>query len=289
MNYEGTVYRPPSEAYSLIVQVTVGCSHNSCTFCNMYIDKKFRIRKKEEVLADFQEAYEYYGDNIRRIFLADGDALVVKTADLLDILQFIREKFPSTERVTSYGTPKDILRKSEEELKELSRAGLDMVYMGAESGDEVTLKAINKGVTAQEIIEAGQRLKRCGIKASITLISGLGGRARKVEHAVESAKLISAIVPEYVGFLTLMIDPATKIYSQIKSGEMELLKPDDVAEEMKLFLTHVDSPGTVFRSNHASNYIALGGTLNDDIPAMLHQLEIAEQNSLYRSEYYRSL
>ena len=289
MNYEGTVYRPPSEAYSLIVQVTVGCSHNSCTFCNMYIDKKFRIRKKEEVLADFQEAYEYYGDNIRRIFLADGDALVVKTADLLDILQFIREKFPSTERVTSYGTPKDILRKSEEELKELSRAGLDMVYMGAESGDEVTLKAINKGVTAQEIIEAGQKLKRCGIKASITLISGLGGRARKVEHAVESAKLISAIVPEYVGFLTLMIDPATKIYSQIKSGEMELLKPDDVAEEMKLFLTHVDSPGTVFRSNHASNYIALGGTLNDDIPAMLHQLEIAEQNSLYRSEYYRSL
>ena len=289
MNYEGTVYRPPSEAYSLIVQVTVGCSHNSCTFCNMYIDKKFRIRKKEEVLADFQEAYEYYGDNIRRIFLADGDALVVKTADLLDILQFIREKFPSTERVTSYGTPKDILRKSEEELKELSRAGLDMVYMGAESGDEVTLKAINKGVTAQEIIEAGQKLKRCGIKASITLISGLGGRARKVEHAVESAKLISAIVPEYVGFLTLMIDPATKIYSQIKSGEMELLKPDEVAEEMKLFLTHVDSPGTVFRSNHASNYIALGGTLNDDIPAMLHQLEIAEQNSLYRSEYYRSL
>ena len=289
MNYEGTVYRPPSEAYSLIVQVTVGCSHNSCTFCNMYIDKKFRIRKKEEVLADFQEAYEYYGDNIRRIFLADGDALVVKTADLLDILQFIREKFPSTERVTSYGTPKDILRKSEEELKELSRAGLDMVYMGAESGDEVTLKAINKGVTAQEIIEAGQKLKRCGIKASITLISGLGGRARKVEHAVESAKLISAIVPEYVGFLTLMIDPATKIYSQIKSGEMELLKPDEVAEEMKLFLTHVDSPGTVFRSNHASNYIALGGTLNDDIPAMLHQLEVAEQNSLYRSEYYRSL
>ena len=289
MNYEGTVYRPPSEAYSLIVQVTVGCSHNSCTFCNMYIDKKFRIRKKEEVLADFQEAYEYYGDNIRRIFLADGDALVVKTADLLDILQFIREKFPSTERVTSYGTPKDILRKSEEELKELSRAGLDMVYMGAESGDEVTLKAINKGVTAQEIIEAGQKLKRCGIKASITLISGLGGRARKVEHAVESAKLISAIVPEYVGFLTLMIDPATKIYSQIKSGEMELLKPDEVAEEMKLFLTHVDSPGTVFRSNHASNYIALGGTLNGDIPAMLHQLEIAEQNSLYRSEYYRSL
>lgn len=289
MNYEGTVYRPPSEAYSLIVQVTVGCSHNSCTFCNMYIDKKFRIRKKEEVLADFQEAYEYYGDNVRRIFLADGDALIVKTDDLLDILRFIREKFPSAERVTSYGTPGDILRKSEEELKALSGAGLDMVYMGAESGDEVTLKNINKGVTAREIIEAGKKLKKCGIKASITLISGLGGRARKKEHAVESARLVSEINPEYVGFLTLMIDPATKIYGQIKSGEMELLKPDEVAEEMKLFLSNVDSPGTVFRSNHASNYIALGGTLNGDIPSMLRQLEVAEENGLYRSEYYRSL
>ena len=289
MKYEGTLYRPPSEAYSLIVQVTVGCSHNSCTFCSMYIDKKFRIRKKDEILADFQEAYEYYGDNVRRIFLADGDALIVKTDDLLDILKFIREKFPSAERVTSYGTPGDILRKSEDELRSLCEAGLDMVYMGAESGDDITLQAINKGVTSRELIEAGQKLKRCGIKASITLISGIGGRKRRIEHAVGSAKLISAINPDYVGFLTLMIEPATKIYSQIKSGEMELLKPGEVAEEMKLFLTHVDSPGTVFRSNHASNYIALGGTLNDDIPAMLHQLELAEQNSLYRSEYYRSL
>ena len=289
MKYEGTVYRPPSEAYSLIVQVTVGCSHNSCTFCNMYIDKKFRIRKKEEVLADFQEAYDYYGDNIRRIFLADGDALIVKTDDLLDILGFIHEKFPHAERVTSYGTPRDILGKSEEELKALSSAGLDMVYMEAESGDDVTLKAINKGVTSDEIIEAGKKLKRCGIKASITLISGIGGRKRKTEHAIESARLVSKINPEYVGFLTLMLDPATEIYRQIKDGEMKLLKPDEVAEEMKLFLTHVDSPGTVFRSNHASNYIALKGTLNEDIPSMLHQIEIAEQNSLYRSEYYRSL
>ena len=289
MRYEGTVYRPPSEAYSLIVQLTVGCSHNSCTFCNMYIDKKFRIRKKEEVLADFLEAYEYYGDNIRRIFLADGDALIVKTDDLLDILAFIRERFPHTERVTSYGTPRDILMKPEEELKALSSAGLDMVYMGAESGDDVTLKAINKGVTSDEIIEAGKKLKRCGIKASITLISGIGGRKRKTEHAIESARLVSKINPEYVGFLTLMLDPATEIYRQIKDGEMKLLKPDEVAEEMKLFLTHVDSPGTVFRSNHASNYIALKGTLNEDIQSMLHQIEIAEQNSLYRSEYYRSL
>lgn len=289
MRYEGMIYRPPSEANSLIIQVTIGCAHNSCTFCTMYKDKSFRIRKKDEVLEDFQTAYEYYGDSIRRIFLADGDALIVKTADLLDILEFIRKKFPSVERVTSYGTPGDVLRKSEEELISLADAGLDMVYMGAESGDAETLKFINKGVTPDEIIEAGKKLKKCGIKSSITLISGLGGRSRKNEHAVESAKLITAINPEYVGFLTLILEKSTKIYSQIQEGEMELLLPNEVAEEMKLFLSNVDSPGTVFRSNHASNYISLGGTLNDDIPLMLKQLEIAEEKNLYRSEFYRSL
>ena len=171
MRYEGTVYRPPSEARSLIVQVTIGCAHNKCTFCTMYKDKTFRIRKKEEVLEDFQMAYDAYGDRIRRIFLADGDALVVKTPDLLEILAFIRQRFPSAERVTSYGTPGDILRKSEEELKALAAAGLDMVYMGAESGDAVTLERIRKGVTREEVIEAGKKLRRCGIKSSITLIS----------------------------------------------------------------------------------------------------------------------
>ncbi len=289
MRYEGMIYRPPSEAYSLIIQVTVGCSHNSCTFCTMYKDKKFRIRKKEEVLEDFEDAYRRYGDHIRRIFLADGDALIVKTADLLDILEFIHLKFPSAERITSYGTPHDILRKSEDELKSLAAAGLDMVYMGAESGDDITLKNINKGVTAAEVIKAGQKLKRCGIKSSITLISGLGGRARLREHAIESARLISEIKPEYVGFLTLMLDPSTIIYKQIQNGELELLKPYEVAEEMELFLSNVDSEGTVFRSNHASNYISLRGNLNEDIPTMLLQLKAAKENSLYRNEYYRSL
>lgn len=289
MRYEGMVYRPPSEARSLIVQVTIGCAHNACTFCTMYKDKKFRIRKKEEVLEDFQSAFDTYGDNIQRIFLADGDALIVKTADLLDILHFIKEKFPSAERVTSYGTPGDILRKSEEELKSLAKAGLQMVYMGAESGDAVTLKDINKGVTREEVIEAGQKLRRCGIQSSITLISGLGGRARKEEHAIESAKLISAIRPDYVGFLTLMLDESTDIYKKIASGQMELLQPDEVVEEMKLFLSNVDSPGTVFRANHASNYVILKGNLNEDIDSMLQQLEDVEEAGRYRSERVRSL
>lgn len=289
MRYEGLVYRPPSEARSLIVQVTIGCAHNKCTFCTMYKDKQFRVRKKEEVLEDFQMAYDTYGDRIRRIFLADGDALIVRTPDLLDILNFIREKFPSTERVTSYGTPGDILRKSEEELKSLARAGLDMVYMGAESGDAVTLVRINKGVTREEIIEAGQKLRRCGIRSSITLISGLGGRERKREHAVESAKLISAIKPDYVGFLTLMLDESTEIYRQIQAGEMELLTPEEVVEEMRLFLTNVDSQGTVFRANHASNYVILKGNLNEDIEEMLQRLDEVEKAGKYRPERVRGL
>ena len=289
MRYEGLVYRPPSEARSLIVQVTIGCAHNKCTFCTMYKDKQFRVRKKEEVLEDFQMAYDTYGDRIRRIFLADGDALIVRTPDLLDILNFIREKFPSTERVTSYGTPGDILRKSVEELKSLARAGLDMVYMGAESGDAVTLERINKGVTREEIIEAGQKLRRCGIRSSITLISGLGGRERKREHAVESAKLISAIKPDYVGFLTLLLDESTEIYRQIQAGEMELLTPEEVVEEMRLFLTNVDSQGTVFRANHASNYVILKGNLNEDIEEMLQRLDEVEKAGKYRPERVRGL
>lgn len=289
LRYEGLVYRPPSEARSLIVQVTIGCAHNKCTFCTMYKDKQFRVRKKEEVLEDFQMAHDTYGDRIRRIFLADGDALIVRTPDLLDILNFIREKFPSTERVTSYGTPGDILRKSEEELKSLARAGLDMVYMGAESGDAVTLERINKGVTREEIIEAGQKLRRCGIRSSITLISGLGGRERKREHAVESAKLISAIKPDYVGFLTLMLDESTEIYRQIQAGEMELLTPEEVVEEMRLFLTNVDSQGTVFRANHASNYVILKGNLNEDIEEMLQRLDEVEKAGKYRPERVRGL
>ena len=289
MRYEGLVYRPPSEARSLIVQVTIGCAHNKCTFCTMYKGKQFRVRKKEEVLEDFQMAYDTYGDRIRRIFLADGDALIVRTPDLLDILNFIREKFPSTERVTSYGTPGDILRKSVEELKSLARAGLDMVYMGAESGDAVTLERINKGVSREEIIEAGQKLRRCGIRSSITLISGLGGRERKREHAVESAKLISAIKPDYVGFLTLMLDESTEIYRQIQAGEMELLTPEEVVEEMRLFLTNVDSQGTVFRANHASNYVILKGNLNEDIEEMLQRLDEVEKAGKYRPERVRGL
>ena len=287
MQYEGTVYRPPSEARSLIVQVTVGCAHNTCTFCTMYKDKKFKIRPLADILADFDEAAMLYGGHIRRIFLADGDALIVKTEMLIQILTYIWEKFPNLERVTAYGTTQDILHKSEEELMQLKAAGLDMVYMGIESGDPQVLKDVKKGVTREEMIEAGRKLKRCGILCSATLISGLGGRQRLREHAIASASLISAIKPDYVGFLTLMINPQAPVYSKIVSGELELLNPEDVVEEMKLFLQNVDSEGTVFRSNHASNYVILKGTLNEDIPSMMAYLRQVEEQGKYREERWR--
>lgn len=283
MEYEGIVYRPPSEARSLIIQVTIGCAHNTCTFCNMYKEKSFRIRKLPEILADLEEvSRSRYASYIQKVFLADGDALIVKTEDLLTILQAIRRLFPGVTRVASYGTAQDILRKSEEELKQLKAAGLGIVYVGAETGNDEILKYIQKDVTAAEVIEAGQKLKRCGIQTSVTLISGLGGRGRVREHALSCARLISAMNPEYASFLTLRLYEGTPMYDDVVEGRFERITPDEIVDEMEIFLTNVDSPGTVFRTNHASNYVVLAGDLNEDIPDMLEILEDARKNKHYR-------
>ena len=289
MNYVGTVYRPPSEARSLIVQVTIGCSHNRCRFCTMYRDKTFKVRPIDEVRRDFDEAAELYGPLIEKIFLADGDALVLPTDKLLELLAYIKELFPHVRSITTYGSPRNILRKSPNELSALRQAGLSMVYVGAESGDAQVLLDIDKGATRDEIIKAGQKLKAAGIAVSVTLISGLGGKTRLAEHATGSADLISRIKPEYVGFLTLLTDPAAPISEDIANGILVLLSPEEVVTEMEFFLKHVDSDGTVFRANHASNYLMLKGTLNRDIPAMLRQIEAVKQDGQYRRENWRSL
>ena len=283
MDYEGIVYRPPSEARSLIIQVTIGCAHNTCGFCNMYKEKKFRIRSLAEILADLTEvSHNPYAPYIEKVFLADGDALVMKTEDLLVILDAIHRLYPGVKRVASYGTAQDILRKSEEDLIRLREAGLGIVYVGAESGDNEILKYINKGVTAEQTIEAGQKLKRCGIAASVTLISGLGGRGKVEEHALSCAKLITAMNPEYASFLTLRLYEGTPMYADVVEGRFQRITPDEIVDEMEIFLKNVDSPGTVFRTNHASNYVILAGTLNGDIPAMLKKLEEAKRTHHYR-------
>lgn len=287
MRYEGAVYRPPSEARSLIIQLTIGCARNTCTFCAMYKDKNFRIRDLDEVVEDLKMAKEYYRYGVRRIFLADGDALIVKTKDLLYILEKIKEIFPDIERVSVYGAPRDILHKTPEELKQLKQAGLDMVYVGLESGDNDVLSDVKKGVTAEEMITAGQKVREAGMVLSMTIISGLGGKKRLKEHAIHSADVITAIKPEYVGFLTLMLEPGTPLYDEWKAGKFALLEPSEVLEEVKLFLSHVDSDGTVFRSNHASNYISLAGNLNQDKERLLLQIEEAEKNGKFKPEGYR--
>ena len=289
MKYEGDIYRPPSEAGSLIIQVTIGCAHNKCTFCHSFKEKKFRVRTMKEIFADLEEMGRMYRNYSLRIFLADGDALVLSSEKLLQIFDKIHKEFPYVERITVYGTAKDVIRKTEEELIALRDAGMEMVYMGGESGDPEVLRRVKKGSTVEEMVEAAQKLKRCGIKLSLTLISGLGGRERLKEHALLTAQMITKMKPEYVGFLTLMLAEPAPIIEEFKNGTMELLTPDEVLTEMRIFLENVDSEGTVFRTNHASNYVALRGNLNRDIKKMLRQLDEAEKRQAYRAEKNRRL
>ena len=285
MEYEGILYRPPSEARSLIIQVTIGCAHNTCTFCNMYKDKSFRIRTMEEILTDLEEvAASPYAGYFDKLFLADGDALVLKTEMLLEILEAAHRLFPNIKRATSYGTTQDVLHKSEEELKKLRQAplGLEMIYLGAESGDDEILKYIHKHVTAEQIAEAGQKLKRCGIKTSVTLISGLGGQGKVERHAKACAELINKMNPAYCSFLTLRLYEGTPMYDDVVSGAFKRITTDDIMEELTIFLQNIDSPGTIFRSNHASNYLPLGGTFNEDVEEMIETIALARKTGHYR-------
>ena len=289
MRYQGMVYRPPSEAYSLIVQVTYGCSHNTCAFCSMYKEKRFALRPLNEVLEDFQLARQRYR-SVRRVFLADGDALIRKASELYTILDTIRELFPECERVTSYASPSSIRLRTEEELRTLWEKGLTMVYMGLESGSDKVLTLMRKGHSAAEIIEMGQKVRRCGMALSVTAITGLGGPELLEEHAVDTAKAFNAMNPEYIGMLTLMVEPGTPLYDWVRDGTFRLLTPAEDLRETRLLVERLDSPGSVFRMNHASNYLALRGTLNRDRDAMLAQLDRAAADlSLLRPEEWRGL
>ena len=274
MRYKGKVYRPPSEAYSLIVQVTYGCSHNRCAFCDMYDDKHFSMRPMQEIREDFELARRVY-KRVERVFLADGDALMRKTADLVEILGLIYGLFPECERVSCYASPASLQVKSEDELRMLRAQGLQMVYMGLESGCDAVLTRMQKGHDAAAIVAAGQKARRCGFALSVTAISGLGSVALWRQHAADTAKAVSAIKPEYLGLLTLMVEHGTPLESWVKNGEFTLLSPLEVLKETELFLQQVDSEGTVFRANHASNYLTLKGTLNGDREALLGQIGAA--------------
>lgn len=288
VRYKGKVYRPPSEAYSLIIQVTYGCSHNRCAFCDMYDDKHFAMRPMEEIREDFEQARRVYR-RVERVFLADGDALMRKTDDLVQILGLIYGLFPECQRVTCYASPTSLQIKSEEELRLLWEKGLKMVYMGLESGCDAVLERMDKGHTAAQIIAAGQKARRSGLQLSVTAISGLGSRELWREHAVETAQAFNAMNPEYIGLLTLMVEPGTPLEKWVREGSFYVLKPVEVMQEMELFLQHIDSPGSVFRMNHASNYLTLKGTLNQDRERLLQQVRQGLAGRGLKDEFLRGL
>ena len=289
MRYYGAVYRPPSEAYSLIVQVTYGCSHNTCAFCSMYKEKRFALRPLDEVLEDFHIARQTYR-HVDKVFLADGDALVRKASELYTILDTIRELFPECQRVTSYASPASIRIRTDEELQTLRAKGLTMVYMGLESGCDEVLKLMRKGHMSDEIVAMGQKVRRNGIALSVTAITGLGGPELLEQHAIETAKAFNAMNPEYIGMLTLMVEPGTPLYDWVRECKFQLLTQPQVLRETRLLVENLDSPGSVFRMNHASNYLVLKGTLNQDKEVMLRTIDAAEHDlSRLRPEEWRGL
>lgn len=290
MRYEGDIYRPPSEAYSLLVQVTIGCTHNKCTFCKMFKNKKFRIRKQEEIIEDLAWARNTYR-RVERMFLCDGDALALSNNRLMPILNYIKENFPECERVTIYGRANDVLKKTDEEMRALYEAGITMVYIGAESGSDEVLKAVNKGVTRQELIDAVKKIEACGMESSVTFISGLAGKDGWEDHAIQTGTMISEMNPSYVGLLTLMVEHNVPMYDDIQSGKLRLLTAEEVMAETLLMLEHTNvDKKCVFRSNHASNYVSLRGDLPQDKEKMMNMLRRAMENhDMFKDERFRAL
>ena len=278
--YDTPVFRPPSEARSFILRVTRGCAHNKCTYCNMYRGVPFQILSDEEISRQIALAVHYGKESVRRVFLADGDALVLPTAKLLKILQALRENFPKLQRVASYAAPKDILRKSEEELRQLKEAGLQLLYYGMETGDDITLKAVNKGVNAAEAIEAGRRVTASGMKLSLMVILGLAGKEGSQRHALETAKAINIIQPTMLSALCLMLYRGSELLDQFENGEFNPLSPQGLMEELHLMMQNVDLPQDkhcLFRSNHVSNYVQLAGTLPKDKDRLLREIAYSAQ------------
>jgi radical SAM superfamily enzyme YgiQ (UPF0313 family) len=291
MRYEGAIYRPPSEADSLILQVTIGCSHNKCTFCGSFKDKKFRLRTLEEVREDVEEA-KAYARYIRKVFIADGDALVIPQKRLIPIIELIKDAFPKLERIGIYGNTKSILKKSVEELKALKELGVGIIYLGVESGDQVVLDRVCKGTTLEKTAEAARRVKEAGIILSVTVLLGLGGVERSTIHAEETGKFLSKIDPDYVGALSVIIVPGTPLAFEVKRGTFEVPNPYMLLEELAIMIKHTNVTHTFFASNHASNYLPVKAWLPEEKEKILKSIQYVlnrKDPSLLRPEFMRAL
>jgi radical SAM superfamily enzyme YgiQ (UPF0313 family) len=289
MRYEGAIFRPPSEADAFILQATIGCSWNHCTYCHMYPDKIYRVRKLSESLEDIDTAGQALGTKIEKMFVADGDALAMPVSDWMPILRRAKERFPHLRRVSSYAMARNVLEKTDSELKDLFDAGLRQLYIGPESGDDTTLKRIAKGDDAAAHVEAARRAKKAGMKLSVIALLGIG-QDRAKEHAQETAKLITRMNPEFFSALTVTVVPGTPLAKQAARGKFKVPQINDLLLELRWMVAGIDSTDTVFRTNHASNYLPLEGRLPKDREKILGRIDMALNGQVaLRSEWMRGL
>jgi len=291
MKYEGMIFRPPSEAESLILQVTVGCSYNRCTFCGAYQGKSFRVKSFEEIQEDIDEVSSY-GARIPRVFLADGNALMMAQEDLVRILEYLKRKLRGLERVGVYANAKDILRKSVTELQELRSLGLGILYLGLESGNPEVLRRIKKTGTVDQMIRAAKRVKEAGILLSVTVILGIGGVEGSQAHAVDTGKVLTQMDPDYVGALSLIVVPGTPMEKDLETGKLVLPTPFGMIQELEWMIENSEFTNCFFASNHASNYLPLRVQLPQGKEEALRRIrEVLRRKdpALLRPEYLRAL
>jgi radical SAM superfamily enzyme YgiQ (UPF0313 family) len=290
MKYEGMIIRPPSEAGSLLLQVTVGCSHNKCSFCGTYRDVRFRIKSFHEIEEDIVEAAGY--GRIKRVFLCDGDALILPQKKLVPIFESIRENIRGVERIGVYGNAKSIMRKTPDELRQLRELGLGIVYLGVETGNGEILRKINKGVDYETMVEAGRRIKEAGITLSCTVLLGIGGTEMSAAHAMDTARILSDIDPDYVGALTVMLIPGTPLHDDYIAGQFSLPDTFGFLEELGIMVAHSEFTDCFFTSNHASNYLPIRARMpgqKDEIVRLIHRVITSNDRRILRPEFMRAL
>jgi radical SAM superfamily enzyme YgiQ (UPF0313 family) len=289
MRYVEPVFRPPSEANSYLLPVTTGCSHNHCTYCAMYLTKSFRVRPEQEVLEDLELAKATLGD-VRRVFLLDGDAFVLSARKLLRILEAVRETFPGLQRVGAYINAANVATKTDDELQAIFAAGLTIGYLGLESGDPETVTKIKKGATVDEMVEAVRRAQAAGIKMSVMSLQGMAGRENSLRHARATADALNRMEPRYAAFLTVTPVAGTVLNQELAEGTFDLITPEESLRELREVVAHLDLSGTIFRANHASNYLPLKGRFPGDQDRLLETIDAALAGRIsLKPEFLRGL
>jgi radical SAM superfamily enzyme YgiQ (UPF0313 family) len=291
IQYSEPLFRPPSESRSFILQPTIGCSWNKCAFCEMYTSKKFKIRSEDDIFKEIQ-LMQPYSDYVRKVFLADGNAMVLSSGKLINIINKLNATFPKLSRISAYALPKDLKNKSESELKELADAGLKLLYTGVETGDDELLQVINKGESSNSTVSSLIKARNSGIKLSVMILNGLGGKRYTDQHALNSAKVVNEVKPEYLSTLVLSFPHGVNHYKSRFVGDFTELNKLELISEMGNFIGELQLDNTIFRSDHASNYLVLKGVLSRDKSKLLNEISKVSENpgsAKLRPEWLRGL